>query len=82
MLQTLTLYKGMSRLSTQHTEVQAWIIPGHIATNSGAILVAMTDFHAVRTYDRSSPEASFMGVSVVHACSTVEEGVGVRSRSA
>ena len=67
----------MSWLSTQNTEVPGRIIPGHIAMNSGAIFVAMTDFHAIRTYDRSSPEVSFMGVSVVHAHLTVEEGVGV-----
>ena len=67
----------MSKLSTQHAEVSGRIIPGHIVTNSRAVFVAMTDFHAVQTYHCSSPEASFVGVSIVHACLAVEEGGGV-----
>ena len=49
----------------------------HIAMNSGAVFVAVTDFHAVHTYDRSSPDASFVGVSIACACSTVRGGVRV-----
>ena len=77
MLQTPTLHKSMSRLSTRHTEVSGQIVLGHVATNSGAVSVAMTDFHAVQTYDRSIPEASFAGVSVACARSTEEERGGV-----
>ena len=77
MLQAPTLYESMSRLSTQHTEVSGRNIPGHIAMNSGPVFVAVTDFHAVRTYDCSSPETSFVGVSAVSACSAAKEGGGV-----
>ena len=77
MLQTSTLHKSMSRLSTLHTEVSGRIILGHVATDSRAVFFAMTDFHAVRTYDRSIPETSFAGVSVARARSTNEEGGGV-----
>ena len=77
MLQTPTLHKSMSRLSTQHTEVSGWVILGHVATDGRAVFVAMTDFHVVRTYDRSIPETSFAGVSVARARSTDEEGGGV-----
>ena len=77
MLQAPTLYKSMSSLSTQHTEVSGQIILGHITMNSGAVFVAVTDFHAVRTHDCSSPETSFVGVSAVCACSAVKEGGGV-----
>ena len=77
MLQTPTLHKSMSRLSTQHTEVSGRIVLGHVAMNSGAVSVTMTDFHAVRTYDHSIPEASFAGVSVACACLTEEERGGV-----
>ena len=77
MLQTPTLHKSMSRLSTQHTEVLGRIVLGHVTTNSGAVSVAMTDVHAVRTYDRSIPEASFAGVSIACARLTEEERGGV-----
>ena len=77
MLQTPTLHKSMSRLSTQHIEVLGRIIPGHVATDSRAVFVAMTDSHAVRTYDRSIPEARFAGMSIARARSTVEERGGV-----
>ena len=77
MLQTSTLHKSMSRLSTQHTEVSGWIILGHVTTDSRAVFFAMTDFHAVRTYDRPIPETSFVGVSIACARSTDEEGGGV-----
>ena len=77
MLQTPTLHKSMSRLSTQHAEVSGQIVLGHVTTNSGAVSVALTDFHAVLTYDRSIPEAIFAGVSVACARSTEEERGGV-----
>ena len=77
MLQTPTLHKTMPRLSTQHTEVSGRIILGHVMTDSRAVFVAMTDFHAVQTYDRSIPETSFAGVSIAGARSTYEEGGGV-----
>ena len=77
MLQTSTLHKSMSRLSTQHTEVSGRIILGHVTTDSRTVFFAMTNFHAVWTYDRSIPETNFAGVSIARARSTDEEGGGV-----
>ena len=77
MLQTSTLHKSMSRLSTQHAEVSGRIVLGHVVTDSGAVFSSMTDFHAVWAYDRSIPETSFVGVSVARARSTDEDGGGV-----
>ena len=77
MLQTPTLHKSMSRLSTQHTEVSGRIVLGHVVTDSGAVFSSMTDFHAVWAYDHSIPETSFAGVSVARAHLTDEEGGGV-----
>ena len=58
-------------------KVSGQIVLGHVATDSRAVFLAMTDFHAVRTHDCSSPETSFVGVSAVCACSAVKEGGGV-----
>ena len=76
-LQTSTLHKSMSRLSTQHAEVSGRIVLGHVVTDSRAVFSSMTDFHAVWAYDHSIPETSFAGVSVARARSTDEEGGGV-----
>ena len=77
MLQTPTLHKSMSRLSTQHAVVSGRIVLGHVVTDSRAVFSSMTDFHAVWAYDRSIPETSFAGVSVAGAHLTDEEGGGV-----
>ena len=42
------------------------------STKSGAILVAVTDFHAVHTYNHSSPDTSFVVVSLACACVAVK----------
>ena len=76
-LQTSTLHKSMSRLSTQHTEVSGQVVVGHVVTDSRAVFSSMTDFHAIWTYDCSIPETSFAGVSIARARSTDEEGGGV-----
>ena len=66
------LYKRMSGLTTEHTEVVPRVVPGHVASKGVAVISSMADSHTVAAHDWSAPDTGCRGMSVTSACLTVQ----------